>query len=421
MPHDKKKWGIGFFCAAALLLGGPYCFYQAFPPLQHSILYQKVIPVIGLAASAFILFFGHSTYPRLHSVRVYFVGYGIGLLGIAYYCLCVPFFPLPPEVPKPAHGYDELCILICLGNLVGATLIPVSTKYRITRSSTLLIAGIEAILLVVMRFGASVSLWIRPFAFESVQEPFFWAAPLLLLSALALSLWKTNNEFFLGGIISGGALLFCAAWISRIAGGMHADHYQLLLLTANMLLLSIAMVMHGFFRMEHRISYDPLLQIYNRDYCSRIITEQANLNVAPPLGVAMVDIDHFKQVNDTYGHQAGDAVLHGVAQAVRRTAGPDSIVCRYGGEELAAFFPQRTVREVADIGERMRKEIESIKTRFGRKTIRVTASIGVSHRDAYTQSIVEVIHAADKALYAAKKGGRNQVKTQKTPLPGAKK
>jgi diguanylate cyclase (GGDEF)-like protein len=135
----------------------------------------------------------------------------------------------------------------------------------------------------------------------------------------------------------------------------------------------------------------------------------------------MIDIDHFKQVNDTYGHQAGDEVLHAVAQAVERGAGEDSITCRYGGEELAVFFPQRTANEAARIGERIRAGIEKIKTKSGRKTIQVTVSIGVSHRDSYGQSIVEVIQAADKALYEAKNGGRNQVKTQKTPNAGNRK
>jgi len=174
-------------------------------------------------------------------------------------------------------------------------------------------------------------------------------------------------------------------------------------------------VIHGFLRMEHRIAYDPLLKIYNRDYCSRIITEQANVNVRPPFGVAMIDIDHFKQVNDSFGHQAGDAVLHDVSQAVQRGVGPDGIACRYGGEELAIFFPQKTAPAVITIAEEMRKDIEKTKTSFGRKTIQVTISVGVSCREQYSQSIVEVIKAADKALYTAKEEGRNRVRSQKTP------
>jgi len=115
--------------------------------------------------------------------------------------------------------------------------------------------------------------------------------------------------------------------------------------------------------MEHRIAYDPLLHIYNRDYCSKIISEQSNLNLMFPLSIAMVDIDHFKNVNDTHGHQAGDQVLYTVAQTVCKEVVPNGVVCRYGGEELIIFFPQQTARQVAPLVEKMRKTIEKTATK----------------------------------------------------------
>jgi diguanylate cyclase (GGDEF)-like protein len=300
-------------------------------------------------------------------------------------------------------------------------MIPKATKYRLTRSMTLVVIAVEAIALTVLKFGAGAPLWVRPFFPDRMAAPLFWLIPALFLAAAALSMVRIRREFFLGGIVAGCSLMLFTAWISRVCGGAHAGEYQTLVMGGCALYLSAGTVVHGFVRMEHRIAFDPLLKIYNRDYCSRIITEQANLDVSPPFGVAMVDIDHFKQVNDTYGHQAGDEVLHAVAQAVEREAGSESITCRYGGEELAVFFPQKTAKEAAQIGERIREGIEKIKTRSGRNTIQVTVSIGISHRDSYDQSIVEVIQAADKALYAAKKGGRNQVKTQRAPDTGNSK
>ena len=98
------------------------------------------------------------------------------------------------------------------------------------------------------------------------------------------------------------------------------------------------------------------------------------MNVTPPFAVAMVDIDHFKNVNDTYGHQAGDAVLHSVAQTLLRTLSPQGTVCRYGGEELAVFFPQKKTSEVVPLMERAREEIEKSKTESGKKRISVTIS-----------------------------------------------
>jgi diguanylate cyclase (GGDEF)-like protein len=415
MLSNKARWGTLFAVAAMALLGGLYYLFTAVPAGRNIVLYQKVIPWIGLIFSCFSLFFGHFSYPRIHSFKVYFLGYAAGLCGLAYFALCKSVIPQAGFPPLP-RGCVEFILVIGLANFVAVAAIPSGVKYRIAKSVTLGVVAAEAVLLSIFRFGLGSAELLRPFVFFRLLDPLLWAGPLLFIAAVLLSIWRVRYEFFLGGIISGSAALYTVAWISRALDPAHADLFHLLILAGVPVYLSASLVVHGFFRMEHRIAYDPLLKIFNRDYCSRIITEQANINVAPPLAVAMVDIDHFKQVNDTYGHQAGDAVLHGVAQAVQRGAGPDAIACRYGGEELAVFFPQRTMQEAQKITEEMRLAIEKIKTRSGKKTIQVTISAGVSCRDNYAQSIVDVIQAADKALYTAKKEGRNQVRTQKTPL-----
>lgn len=421
MAADKTRWGVFFFVAAALLTGAiSYC-VSAFPAARFPALYGNVVGIAGMVLFYAVLLAGHLSYSRIHSVRAYFTGYSVGLTGTLYFLVAGPAVPLPGETAPAAPGFAGLCIALALLNLGVTALIPPSTKYRITRSITLGAAAAEAVLLVVFRFGNNAAAWVRVFAAAVPGDPFFWLVPVLFLAVLALSLWRMRREFFLGGIVAGTGLLLCAAWLAGAVAVTGAGSGQSLLFAGGALYCCLGIVAHGFFRMEHRLSFDPLLKIYNRDYCSRIITEQANLNVAPPFGVAMVDIDHFKQVNDTHGHQAGDAVLHAVAQAVEREAGDDAIACRYGGEELAVFFPQRTAPEVAAIGERIRAAVEKIRTRSGRKKIQVTVSIGVSHRESYEQPIAEVIQAADKALYAAKKGGRNQVRTQKSSLGGGRK
>jgi diguanylate cyclase (GGDEF)-like protein len=174
-------------------------------------------------------------------------------------------------------------------------------------------------------------------------------------------------------------------------------------------------------RMEHRVAYDPLLHIYNRSYCSRIISEQSSVNTAPPLAVAMIDIDHFKKVNDTHGHQVGDQVLYNTAQAVCREVVPDGVVCRYGGEELIVFFPRKTAKEIVNIMERVRSSVEKVKTAAPRRKIKVTLSCGISCRTDMSQSVIDVIHTADKALYRAKKGGRNRTKSARTRAGATKR
>jgi diguanylate cyclase (GGDEF)-like protein len=420
MPASKTQWGIVFYSISIALLGGLYGLFASVPAGLNPILYKNVIPALGLIFSGFVLFFGHFSYPRLHSVKIYFLGYGSGLIGIVYFLLCRSLIK-PLSQNRPSQGFVELLIIISLINLILTAMVPSGTKYRITRSFTLAIAMAEAMVLTILRFGTNRSAWLNPLFFNSALDPVFWIGPALFIAATFLSIWRIRNEFFLGGIVAGCSLLFFVSWTSRLISPSHADLVHLLLFSLAPLYLSCCMVIHGFSRMEHRISYDPLLKIFNRDYCSRIITEQANINVSPPFAVAMVDIDHFKQVNDTYGHQAGDAVLHAVAQAVQQGAGQQGISCRYGGEELAIFFPQKTTKEVMPIVEKIRTTIEKIKTPSGKKKISVTISAGISHRESFSQSIVDVIQASDKALYAAKNGGRNQIKTQKTSLNTTRK
>jgi diguanylate cyclase (GGDEF)-like protein len=162
--------------------------------------------------------------------------------------------------------------------------------------------------------------------------------------------------------------------------------------------------------MEHRVAYDPLLHIYNREYCNRILAEQSSISTRPPLAIMMIDIDHFKQVNDTYGHQAGDRILFSVAQAVQKMVVPEGIVCRYGGEELIVFFPGRAGRDIVPCAQRLRALVEGTETTWKRHRIGVTVSIGLSDRKSPRQPLGHVVRAADKALYIAKENGRNQVR-----------
>jgi diguanylate cyclase (GGDEF)-like protein/PAS domain S-box-containing protein len=122
----------------------------------------------------------------------------------------------------------------------------------------------------------------------------------------------------------------------------------------------------------------------------------------------MVDIDHFKRVNDTYGHEAGDEVLKAVAEALRATARGADVVARFGGEEFVLVLPETSADMAARIAERLRLTIEALSTDVGGQVIRVTASFGVAQRAAH-ESQLEVLERADAALYSSKKDGRNRV------------
>jgi diguanylate cyclase (GGDEF)-like protein/PAS domain S-box-containing protein len=122
----------------------------------------------------------------------------------------------------------------------------------------------------------------------------------------------------------------------------------------------------------------------------------------------MVDIDHFKRVNDTHGHDAGDEVLKAVADALRSTARVADIVARFGGEEFVLVLPDTSAEMAVRIAERLRLAIEALSTEVDGQVIRVTASFGVAQRAAQ-ESQLEVLERADAALYASKKEGRNRV------------
>lgn len=132
-----------------------------------------------------------------------------------------------------------------------------------------------------------------------------------------------------------------------------------------------------------------------------------------PLSLLMVDVDHFKRINDTYGHQAGDEVLKGVAEVLkkhsRRAGDARGGAHRYGGEEMSILLPRTPLDGARIVAEKIRKAVEAKTFRFGGKPVKVTVSVGVAHFMP-TMSVPEaLVREADKALYAAKTTGRNRV------------
>ena len=130
-----------------------------------------------------------------------------------------------------------------------------------------------------------------------------------------------------------------------------------------------------------------------------------------PLAFLMFDIDRFKQVNDTYGHPAGDVVLRAVADIARATFRHIDCVARIGGEEFLAVLPESDQENAVAAAERFRSAIAAKEFTFGYKKMGITISIGVVLPDITGNAvrITDVMNAADKALYAAKNGGRNRV------------
>lgn len=157
---------------------------------------------------------------------------------------------------------------------------------------------------------------------------------------------------------------------------------------------------------------DPLTRLYNKRYFGeRLLTEWSySVRHETPLSLVMMDLDHFKLVNDNFGHPAGDYVLRGFAELAADTIRTEDVVCRYGGEEFAVIcreFPMPAAEIMAD---RIRRTVDKHKFIWDGTRIPVTVSLGVAGvpHDSITEQTA-LVEAADKALYAAKAGGRNRV------------
>lgn len=121
----------------------------------------------------------------------------------------------------------------------------------------------------------------------------------------------------------------------------------------------------------------------------------------------MCDIDHFKRVNDTYGHAAGDAVIQQVAAAVKKNLRSTDVAGRYGGEEFAVLLLDTTVEQAMFFAERLRKNVEAMAVEYNQQILRVTVSIGVAEHNQEMGEYRDWLEAADKALYQSKAAGRN--------------
>jgi diguanylate cyclase (GGDEF)-like protein/PAS domain S-box-containing protein len=174
-------------------------------------------------------------------------------------------------------------------------------------------------------------------------------------------------------------------------------------------------------RLTELASRDPLTGLYNRRLMEDSMEREAAIALRrnTPLSVVMCDIDRFKSVNDTYGHQAGDEVLKAFASILESQCRRSDIACRYGGEEFIAVFPGMAVGPATDWAERQRVAVSEAKIPTESGVLRITASYGVASFPTHGRTWQEVVMAADTALYTAKISGRNQVCRAPFPVTSA--
>jgi len=195
------------------------------------------------------------------------------------------------------------------------------------------------------------------------------------------------------------------------AGQLTAVESSLLLLLSSVSAAAFVNVRH-LERATVESRTDPLTRLANR----RVFDERLRQHLAEcdrngqVLSLILADLDHFKQVNDTYGHTAGDRVLAAVAASAKRTIRGIDLCTRYGGEELAILLPQTPMERAREVAERIRRSFESARVEVDGRVIAVTASFGVASFPTSTGRHDSLFSAADRALYEAKKAGRNCVR-----------
>lgn len=164
-------------------------------------------------------------------------------------------------------------------------------------------------------------------------------------------------------------------------------------------------------RLREQTIRDPLTGLFNRRYMDESLERELSRAVRDnlPLSLLMIDIDHFKKLNDTYGHQAGDEILKALGELIRHGARNGDLPCRYGGEEFLLVLPNMGFDTARERAEDWRRAFADLRVSFGDILLSATMSVGVATFPIHGASRDTLIEAADRALYAAKRGGRNRV------------
>ncbi|KFZ39282.1 hypothetical protein HR45_02530 [Shewanella mangrovi] len=181
-------------------------------------------------------------------------------------------------------------------------------------------------------------------------------------------------------------------------------------LAVTLVVLAVGFVTQGRFhrRLAHAATVDPLTGANNRRSGELIFSAMSKDSDSWPMALMILDIDHFKQINDTYGHDTGDLVLKKLVEHCRTHVRQSDIICRWGGEEFVMLFSHCDAQKAQDLAERIRLGVEALTIITGGKRLSVTISAGMVMMEP-SGSLSDWLLHADEALYQAKSQGRNQI------------
>ncbi len=420
-PAHRAPW---YLLAGAVV---SYAVGLTFFYLYHSMLHNASYPAPAdlfyvafylPAATAMVLFVRQRTpgWDLVGMVDAGILVVGAGLLSWVFLISPSAYaadVPLPTRLVSMAYPMlDLLMVAVTARLLLGAGVR--TTAFR-------LVSGFVLLFLV-----ADTTYGVR-----SLQGPYepgvdlfvLWFTAMALLGAAALhpSMRRLDERSAAVAPSAGPGRLALLAAASLIAPAVLAIQYvrgvdpQIPVVTVACVLLFLLVItrMAGLVRAQRQVAItDALTGLRTRRYFEETIgTETARaLRAGSSLGLLIIDIDHFKGVNDSFGHNGGDRVLCVVADRIRSSVRAGDVVARYGGEEFAVVLPETSEEEITMTGERIRVSLAATPIAVNEKTwISVSVSVGAAALPRHGRTPDELVLIADRALYAAKQGGRNRL------------
>lgn len=390
----------------------------------------------------------------------------VGMLCAHLLCFAVMFLLISKRLQGKKMGMD----FFAMGNLLlGLAYVlqlveggPAWSMMSVVNHTLTLAAPITYGLGVMRFFGFPAPLW-RPLAafvlaYSAAQALIQWSlgpvARYAMLSGMSALLFLVMTLAALYGVrtfakhlyremaffallISGIYILNAIKFIRLLQGGLEVLHmdssFQMVFYIYMSSLATVVppfMIWLVFRRLTDDLSQmaarDPMTQLLNRRGLSEALEQHFNLHNVAPAYLLLLDVDHFKRINDTYGHQAGDTVLRHVADVLRTTVRRGDLTGRIGGEEFVAVCLDSDDVGVVQLAERLRAAVEeqAIHVSGHDKPLHCTVTIGVSPRFANGHALEKALRAADVALYQGKAAGRNRIEKAQAfadiaPLPGA--
>lgn len=326
-----------------------------------------------------------------------------GLLALQFLIYPHLMFWRARRAPHPAHAELNNLVLdsLLMGLWVAALQFPLWITFAMFMASSLNSAigrGFKGTLLALLAFSSGALMAVALFGWHPAPDT-SW--PITGLCMIGLSLY----------VLISGSIAHDRAHKLRDAREQLRQG-KLARRAANEALQQQLDKIHGLqAQLSEQANRDPLTGLYNRRYLDTTLRRELARceRDGQPLSLILIDVDHFKQVNDSHGHQAGDAVLIKLATLLQEQARSADVACRYGGEEFLLLLPNMSADAALDRAEQWRTAFAESTVLADAHPLRVTLSIGVASYPDHGYSPEQLVQCADRALYRAKAQGRNCV------------